>query len=128
MVVLLCDRWSRFWVLAVYRVMQKVHPTNHFVISKDFDELLKMAAADKRLASELAPRSYLNGKAESVMQKLVTCVQNTVELYHELHALDRLEHDYRLKQKEQDGLSLRGDSLDILKQETILDCGVLWKQ
>uniref|UniRef100_A0A804Q0Q6 DUF668 domain-containing protein n=1 Tax=Zea mays TaxID=4577 RepID=A0A804Q0Q6_MAIZE len=50
------------------------------------------------------------------MQKLVTCVQNTVELYHELHALDRLEHDYRLKQKEQDGLSLRGDSLDILKQ------------
>ncbi|KAL5648859.1 hypothetical protein ACJX0J_039668, partial [Zea mays] len=29
------------------------------------------------------------------------------ELYHELHALDRLEHDYRLKQKEQDGLSLR---------------------
>jgi hypothetical protein len=31
-----------------YRVMQKVHPTNHFVISKDFDELLKMAAANKR--------------------------------------------------------------------------------
>ncbi|PWZ25360.1 Receptor-like protein 12 [Zea mays] len=80
-----------------------------FFISKDFDELLKMAAADKReelevftkevirfgnyckdpqwhnldryfekLASELAPRSYLKGKAESVMQKLVTCVQNTV--------------------------------------------------
>jgi len=54
----------------------------------------------EKLASELAPRSYLKGKAESVMQKLVTCVQNTVESYHELHALDRLEHDYRLKQKE----------------------------
>lgn len=32
----------------------------------------------------------------------------TQELYHELHALDRFEHDYRLKQKEQDGLSSRG--------------------
>lgn len=118
------------------------------LISKDFDELLKMAAADKReelevftkevvrfgnrckdpqwhnldryfekLASERTPQNHLKGKAESVMQKLVISVQNTVELYHELHALDRFEHDYRLKQKEQDGLSSRGDSLDILKQE-----------
>ena len=36
---------------------------------------------------------------------LLFCTQ---ELYHELHALDRFEHDYRLKQKEQDGLSSRG--------------------
>jgi hypothetical protein len=36
---------------------------------------------------------------------LLFCTQ---ELYHELHALDRFEHDCRLKQKEQDGLSSRG--------------------
>jgi hypothetical protein len=45
---------------------------------------------------------------------LLFCPQ---ELYHEFHALDRFEQDYRHKQKEQDGLSSRGDSLDILKQE-----------
>ncbi|CAL4893710.1 unnamed protein product [Urochloa decumbens] len=118
------------------------------LISKDIDELLKMAAADKReelevftkevvrfgnrckdpqwhnldryfenLASERTPQNHLKEDAESVMQKLVTCVQCTAELYHEFHALDRFESDYRLKQKEQDGLSSRGDSLDILKQE-----------
>ncbi|WVZ98663.1 hypothetical protein U9M48_044071 [Paspalum notatum var. saurae] len=118
------------------------------LISKDIDELLKMAAADKReelevftkevirfgnhckdpqwhnldrffekLASERTPQSHLKEDIESMMHKLVTCVQNTAELYHELHALDRFEHDYRLKQKEQDGLSSKGDSLDILKQE-----------
>ncbi|RLN28858.1 uncharacterized protein C2845_PM05G37110 [Panicum miliaceum] len=118
------------------------------LISKDIDELLKMAAADKReelevftkevvrfgnrckdpqwhnlgryfekLASERTPQNHLKEDAESVMQKLVTCVQCTAELYHEFHALDRFEPDYRHKQKEQDGLSSRGDSLDILKQE-----------
>ncbi|KAJ1263048.1 hypothetical protein BS78_09G154700 [Paspalum vaginatum] len=118
------------------------------LISKDIDELLKMAAADKReelevftkevirfgnhckdpqwhnldryfekLASERTPQSLLKEDMESMMHKLVICVQNTAELYHELHALDRFEHDYRLKQKEQDGLSSKGDSLDILKQE-----------
>ncbi|TKW27118.1 hypothetical protein SEVIR_3G237400v4 [Setaria viridis] len=123
------------------------------LISKDTDELLKMAAADKReelevftkevvrfgnrckdpqwhhldryfenlnsfrLASERTPQNHLKEDAESVMQKLVTCVQCTAELYHEFHALDRFEADYRLKQKEHDGLSSRGDSLDILKQE-----------
>ncbi|KAF8779422.1 hypothetical protein HU200_002692 [Digitaria exilis] len=124
-----------------------------YLISKDDDELFKMAAADKReelevftkevvrfgnrckdpqwhnldryfenldsfrLASERTVQNHLKEDAESVMQKLVTCVQCTAELYHELHALDRFEFDYRTKQKEQDGLSSRGDSLDILKQE-----------
>ncbi|KAG2619101.1 protein PSK SIMULATOR 1-like [Panicum virgatum] len=118
------------------------------LISRDIDELLKMAAADKReelevftkevvrfgnrckdpqwhnlgryfekLASERTPQNHLKEDTESVMQKLVTCVQCTAELYHEFHALDRFEQDYRHKQKEQDGLSSRGDSLDILKQE-----------
>ncbi|XP_062231451.1 protein PSK SIMULATOR 1-like [Phragmites australis] len=118
------------------------------LISKDMDELLKIAAADKReelevfskevvrfgnrckdpqwhnldryfekLASERTPQHHLKEDAETVMKKLITCVQYTVELYHELHALDRFEHDYHLKLKEQDALSSRGDGLHILKQE-----------
>ncbi|KAL6848810.1 hypothetical protein ACP4OV_021393 [Aristida adscensionis] len=118
------------------------------LISKDMDELLKIAAADKReelevfsrevvrfgnrckdpqwhqldryfekLASEQAPQHHLKEDAGSTMQKLIICVQYTAELYHELHALDRFEHDYRLKQKEQGGFSSTGESLHILKQE-----------
>lgn len=119
------------------------------LISKDMDELLKIAAADKReelkvfstevvrfgnrckdpqwhnldryfdkLASERTPH-HLKEEAESVMQELVTSVQFTAELYHEMHALDRFEQDYQRKQKEEDGSSAvqRGDNLHILKQE-----------
>ncbi|XP_062207620.1 protein PSK SIMULATOR 1-like isoform X2 [Phragmites australis] len=120
------------------------------LISKDMDELLKIAAADKReelkvfstevvrfgnrckdpqwhtldryfdkLASERTPQHHLKEEAESVMQQLVTCVQFTAELYHEMHALDRFEQDYQRKQQEEDGSSVvqRGDNLHILKQE-----------
>ncbi|KAL6614091.1 hypothetical protein ACP70R_036361 [Stipagrostis hirtigluma subsp. patula] len=120
------------------------------LISRDMDELLKIAAADKReelkvfstevvrfgnrckdpqwhnldryfdkLASERTPQHHLKEEAESVMQQLVTCVQFTAELYHEMHALDRFEQDYQRKQQEDDGSSLvqRGDNLHILKQE-----------
>ncbi|WVZ67998.1 hypothetical protein U9M48_016997 [Paspalum notatum var. saurae] len=120
------------------------------LISKDMDELLKIAAADKReelkvfstevvrfgnrckdpqwhnldryfdkLASERTPQHHLKEEAESVMQELVTSVQFTAELYHEMHALDRFEQDYHRKQQEEDGSSAvqRGDNLHILKQE-----------
>jgi hypothetical protein len=120
------------------------------LISKDMDELLKIAAADKReelkvfstevvrfgnrckdpqwhnldryfdkLASERTPQHHLKEEAESVMQQLVTCVQFTAELYHEMHALDRFEQDYQRKHQEEDGSSVvqRGDNLHILKQE-----------
>jgi hypothetical protein len=61
----------------------------------------------------------LKEEAESVMQQLVTCVQCTAELYHEMHALDRFEQDYQRKQQEEDGSSVhqRGENLNILKQE-----------
>jgi len=61
----------------------------------------------------------LKEEAESVMQQLVTCVQFTAELYHEMHALDRFEQDYQRKHQEEDGSSVvqRGDNLHILKQE-----------
>lgn len=120
------------------------------IISKDMDELLKIAAADKReelkvfstevvrfgnrckdpqwhnldryfdkLTSERTPQHQLKDEAESVMQELVTSVQFTAELYHEMHALDRFQQDYQRKQHEEDGSSVvqRGDSMHILKQE-----------
>ncbi|XP_066307593.1 protein PSK SIMULATOR 1-like isoform X1 [Miscanthus floridulus] len=120
------------------------------LISKDMDELLKIAAADKReelkvfstevvrfgnrckdpqwhnldryfdkLASERTPQHQLKEEAESVMQELVTSVQFTAELYHEMHALDRFQQDYQHKQHEEDGSSVvqRGDNMHILKQE-----------
>lgn len=120
------------------------------LISKDMDELLKIAAADKReelkvfstevvrfgnrckdpqwhnldryfdkLTSERTPQHQLKEEAESVMQELVTSVQFTAELYHEMHALDRFQQDYQRKQHEEDGSSVvqRGDNMHILKQE-----------
>ncbi|XP_021760462.1 uncharacterized protein LOC110725282 [Chenopodium quinoa] len=120
-----------------------------YLVSKDFDELQRIAAADKReelkvfsgevirfgnrckdpqyhnldryfekLASELTPQK-LKEEAETIMQTLMTLVQNTAELYHESHALDRFEQDYRRKLQEEDNPSTaqRGDSLAILRAE-----------
>ncbi|KAH7568155.1 hypothetical protein JRO89_XS07G0248600 [Xanthoceras sorbifolium] len=89
------------------------------LISWDMDELLRIAAADKRLGSELTPQSKFKTEAEAVMQQLMTLVQYTAELYHELHALDRFEQDYRRKLQEEDNSNAaqRGDSLAILRAE-----------
>ncbi|RDX86817.1 hypothetical protein CR513_31801, partial [Mucuna pruriens] len=120
------------------------------LISRDMDELLRIAAADKReelkifsgevvrfgnrckdpqwhnldryfekLGSELTPQKQLKEEAEMVMQQLMTFVQYTAELYHELHALDRFDQDYRRKLQEEDNSNAtqRGDSLAILRAE-----------
>lgn len=120
------------------------------LISKDMDELLSIAAADKRdelklfsgevvrfgnrckdpqwhnldryfekLESDFTPHKQLKEEAETVMQQLMTLVQHTAELYHELHALDRFEQDYRRKAQEEDNSNStqRGDSLAILRAE-----------
>ncbi|XP_074273296.1 protein PSK SIMULATOR 1-like isoform X2 [Silene latifolia] len=120
------------------------------LVSKDIDELNRIAAADKReelkvfsgevvrfgnyckdpqyhnldryfdkLASELTPQKQLKKEAKTIMQQLVVLVQFTAELYHELHALDRVEQDYRRKLHEDDNTSTaqRGDSLTILRAE-----------
>ncbi|XP_052488910.1 protein PSK SIMULATOR 1 isoform X1 [Gossypium raimondii] len=114
------------------------------LISRDMDELLRIAAADKReelkvfsgevvrfgnrckdpqwhnldryfekLGSELTPEKQLKDEAEAIMQQLMSYVQYTAELYHELHALDRFEQDYRRKLQEEDNSTAvqRGDSL-----------------
>lgn len=120
------------------------------LISKDMDELLRIAAADKRdelrifsgevvrfgnrckdpqwhnleryfekLGSEFATQRQLEEEAETVMQQLMTLVQYTAELYHELNALDRFQQDYQRKQQEEDNSNAaqRGDSLAILRAE-----------
>ncbi|KAK9095928.1 hypothetical protein Sjap_021425 [Stephania japonica] len=120
------------------------------LVSKDMEELLRIAASDKReelkvfsgevvrfgnrckdpewhnldryfekLGSELAPQKQLKEEAETLMQQLMTMVQYTAELYHEMHALDRFEQDYRRKLQEEDNsnASQRGDSLAILRAE-----------
>lgn len=120
------------------------------LISKDMDELLQIAAADKReelkifsgevirfgnrckdpqwhnldryfekLSSELIPQKQLKEAAETIMEELKNLVQYTAELYHELHALDRFEQDFRRKQQEEENPSAppRGDSLAILRAE-----------
>lgn len=120
------------------------------LVSKDMDELLRIAASDKReelkifsgevvrfgnrckdpqwhhldryfekLGSELTPQRQLKDEAEAVIQQLMTLVQYTAELYHELHALDRFEQDYRRKLQEEESTNAvqRGDSLAILRAE-----------
>ncbi|XP_061366604.1 protein PSK SIMULATOR 1 isoform X2 [Gastrolobium bilobum] len=120
------------------------------LISRDMDELLRIAAADKReelkifsgevvrfgnrckdpqwhnldryfdkFGSELTPQKQLKEEAEVVMQQLMSFVQYTAELYHELHALDRFDQDYRRKLQEEDNtiVTQRGDSLAILRVE-----------
>ncbi|CAN1731220.1 Protein PSK SIMULATOR 1 [Linum perenne] len=89
------------------------------LISKDREELLRIAAYDKRLGSELTPEKQLREEAETMMQNLMTMVQYTAELYHEMHALDRFEQDYQRKLQEDENSSTaqRGDSLTILRAE-----------
>ncbi|KAF5740869.1 hypothetical protein HS088_TW11G00949 [Tripterygium wilfordii] len=58
-------------------------------------------------------------EAEMKMKDLTSLAQLTSELYHELHALDRFEQDFKRKIEEMDAsqLSRRGESLLILQSE-----------
>ncbi|KAF5445145.1 hypothetical protein F2P56_034215 [Juglans regia] len=120
------------------------------LISRDMDELLRIAAFDKReelkvfsgevvrfgnrckdpqwhhldryfekLGSEVTPQKQLKREVEAEMEQLMTLVQYTAELYHELHALDRFELDYQRKLQEEDNSNAaqKGDSLAILRGE-----------
>ncbi|XP_057973315.1 protein PSK SIMULATOR 1 [Malania oleifera] len=73
----------------------------------------------EKLGSELTPQTQLKEEAETIMQQLMSLVQYTAELYHEMHALDRFEQDYRRKLQEEDASNAtqRGDSLAILRAE-----------
>ncbi|KAF8376974.1 hypothetical protein HHK36_030346 [Tetracentron sinense] len=136
----------------VIHLKQVVLPSEgvRHLVSKDLDELLRIASADKReelklfsgevvrfgnrckdpqwhnldryfekLGTELTPQNQLKEEAEAMIQQLMTLVQYTAELYHELHALDRFEQDYSRKLQEEDNSNAaqKGDSLAILRAE-----------
>ncbi|KAJ6920886.1 hypothetical protein NC651_014454 [Populus alba x Populus x berolinensis] len=122
----------------------------HKLVCTDMEELLIIAAADKREEFDVFSREVIRfgdlckdpqwhnlgryfskldseysfgrqhrTEAEATMQELITLVQNTSELYHELNALDRFEQDYRQKVEEVQSLNLsvKGECLTILHSE-----------
>ncbi|KAJ3678010.1 hypothetical protein LUZ60_001813 [Juncus effusus] len=72
-----------------------------------------------QLAKESTPQIEMKSEVKSIVGQLMILVQNTAELYHELHALDRFELDYRRMSQEENNLvaSQRGENIQILKQE-----------
>lgn len=72
-----------------------------------------------KLDSEITPQPELKEMAKADMQQLMTLVRYTGDLYHELHALDRFEQDYRRKlEEEKRSVTFeRGDTVQIIRQE-----------
>ncbi|XP_062219284.1 protein PSK SIMULATOR 1-like [Phragmites australis] len=72
-----------------------------------------------KLESEITPQPELKEIAKAEMQQLMTLVRYTGDLYHELHALDRFQQDYRRKlEEEKSSVTFqRGDTVQIIKQE-----------
>lgn len=72
-----------------------------------------------RLDSDLMSHKLHREEAEATMQHLTNLAQQTSELYHELHTLDRFEQDYRRKLQEEETLRVgrRGETLMILHSE-----------
>ncbi|XP_010935060.1 protein PSK SIMULATOR 1 isoform X2 [Elaeis guineensis] len=72
----------------------------------------------QKLSSDLTPQEQLKAEVETTMRHLIHLAQNTSELYHELHALDRFEQDYRRKLQEEESLPAgKRESLMILHSE-----------
>ncbi|KAL5174098.1 hypothetical protein HKD37_08G020645 [Glycine soja] len=73
----------------------------------------------EKVSRELNSQRQSKEEAELLMQQLMTMVQFTAELYHELHALDRFAQDYQHKREEDDnsGAAQSGDGLSILRAE-----------
>ncbi|CAB4319972.1 unnamed protein product [Prunus armeniaca] len=88
------------------------------LIFRDMDELLRIAAADKRIGSKVTQQKHFKRQAQADMEQLMTLVQSTAELCHELQLLDRLEQEYQHRLKE-DGSNAarRGDSLAVLRAD-----------
>ncbi|KAK4764872.1 hypothetical protein SAY86_025962 [Trapa natans] len=73
----------------------------------------------EKMSRELTPQDQLKEEAEIVMQQLMSLVQYTAELYHELHALDRLEQDYQQRRSEDEisGSAQKDDGISMLRSE-----------
>ncbi|ONK59254.1 uncharacterized protein A4U43_C08F4560 [Asparagus officinalis] len=72
----------------------------------------------QKLGSECIPQEQLSEEVETSMQQLINLVQDTSELYHESHALDRFEQDYQRKLREEEAVPATSrESLMILHTE-----------
>ncbi|MCE3050525.1 hypothetical protein HAX54_047441 [Datura stramonium] len=72
-----------------------------------------------KLDMDTLTHKQLKAEAAMTMQELITLAQHTSKLYHELHALDKFEQDYRKKLEELNFLKLplKGESLLMLQRE-----------
>ncbi|ONM17382.1 OSJNBa0088K19.7-like protein [Zea mays] len=72
-----------------------------------------------KLESENAPQKQLKETSIAEMQKLMSLVQRTTDLYHELHALDRFEQEYfsRINGKGHTDRIEKGGNIQIVKLE-----------
>ncbi|XP_064997097.1 protein PSK SIMULATOR 1-like isoform X1 [Musa acuminata AAA Group] len=68
----------------------------------------------EKLSLDMTPTEQSKEEAEMMMQLLIYLAQSTSELYHELHALDRYEQDYRRKLQEE-------ELIPAARQESILN-------
>ncbi|KAK3131283.1 hypothetical protein QOZ80_6BG0504510 [Eleusine coracana subsp. coracana] len=71
-----------------------------------------------KLTTDFMPQDHSKESMEATVQYLINLAQNTSELYHELHALDRFETDFRRKFHEDDSVpATRRESVMILHSE-----------
>ncbi|ESW09798.1 hypothetical protein PHAVU_009G156900 [Phaseolus vulgaris] len=68
----------------------------------------------EKVSGELNAQRPSRDEAESIMEQLMTLVQFTAELYHELHALHRFEQDVQRKCEDDDE---KGDGIAFLRAE-----------
>nr|XP_025881842.1 uncharacterized protein LOC4342075 isoform X3 [Oryza sativa Japonica Group] len=71
-----------------------------------------------KLTTDFAPQDHSKEHMETTIQQLINLAQNTSELYHELHALDRFEQDFQRKFHEEESVpAARRESVMILHSE-----------
>ncbi|XP_003563272.1 uncharacterized protein LOC100822412 isoform X2 [Brachypodium distachyon] len=71
-----------------------------------------------KLMADFTPQDHSKEHMETTVQHLITLAQNTSELYHELHALDRFEQDFQRKFHEEESVpAARRESVMILHSE-----------
>ncbi|KAL6603316.1 hypothetical protein ACP70R_043677 [Stipagrostis hirtigluma subsp. patula] len=74
--------------------------------------------APEKLATDYTPQDHSKESMEATVEQLVNLAQNTSELYHELHALDRFEQDFQRKFHEDESVpAARRESVMILHSE-----------
>ncbi|XP_008647637.1 protein PSK SIMULATOR 2 isoform X1 [Zea mays] len=71
-----------------------------------------------KLTTDNTPQDHSKETMEATVQQLINLAQNTSELYHELHALDRFEQDFKKKFHEEEPVpAARRESIMILHSE-----------